>query len=652
MIRGLARRPLALTALAVLTVIVICCLAAPLVAPDAPDAQNLAITLQGPSAAHLLGTDELGRDILSRLLYGGRATMLEAALAALVTLGVGVPAGLLAGFKGGWTDRVIMYLADIGLALPGIVIILLVLAIFRGNLQVAMIGLGLLLVPPLSRIIRSAALTVRTEPFTDAARVSGVRPAAIIVRHVLPRIRGTILTQATIIAALALLFTAGLAYLGFGPTPPSPSWGGMTDEAGQYLAHSPWLLIASGGAIGVTVLCLGLAGDAIRDITTGAWTGQSEPIRGKRTTRAKQRSSITTPDNTNPESTASESTASESTISDYPDPVGSALLSVRGLGVCYPHDDGEIAVTSDVSMDVRAGEIVGLVGESGCGKTSVARAVIGLLRGGGRIAAGQVYLDGRDVTHLPAREARRYRGGQVALITQEPMASLDPSWRVGPLVAQAVRCHQEMPASQARRRVLELFELVQLPEPDRVFRSYPHELSGGMAQRVAIARALAGQPELLIADEPTTALDVTLRAEILALLRSLQRQTGMAMLVVSHDWHLVADLCDRVIVMYAGQVVEQAATADLLGTPAHPYTRLLLAASPAAALAKAGPDGVQSLPVIPGTIPAPEDWPRACRFGTRCPHATSACHQGPVPLTGTTRLVRCVRAAELTGITT
>jgi peptide/nickel transport system permease protein len=570
---GLRRRPLALIALALLIVIVACCLAAPLVAPDAPNAEDLLNNLQGPSAAHWLGTDELGRDILSRLLYGGRATMLEALLVVVVALGIGVPAGLLAGFKGGWTDRVLMYLADIGLALPVIVIILLVLAIFQGNLQIAMIGLGVLLVPPLSRIIRSAALTVRTELYVDAARVSGVRPTVIIVRHVLPRIRGTILTQASIVAALALLFTTGLAYLGFGPTPPNPSWGGMTNEGGQALPHSPWLLIAAGPA--------------------------------------------------------------------EPAPEILSLLSVRNLTVSYPH----ATVASDVSLDIAAGEIVGLVGESGCGKTSVARAIIGLLRGGGQVTGGRVYFGGRDVTRLTGRAAREYRGGQVALITQEPMAALDPTCRVGNLVAQAVRCHADMSRSQARQRVRELFELVQLPDPDRMARCYPHQLSGGMAQRVAIARALAGNPQLLVADEPTTALDRTLQAEILELLRS----TGLAILIVSHDWEVVAALCDRVVVMYAGQVVEQAPAASLLAAPVHPYTQLLLAASPANA-----PDGAESLPVIPGTIPSPEDWPAHCRFAARCPHAADACHAGPVPLQAADkaeRLVRCVRTDELTAST-
>jgi peptide/nickel transport system permease protein len=616
------QRPLALAALTVLVLIAAACFGAPLLAPDNPDATNLFGTLAGPGWHHLLGTDELGRDILSRLMYGGRASLTETALVVVVTLGLGVPAGLLSGFAGGWTDRVIMYLADIGLAVPVIVIILLVLAIFNDNLQVAMVGMGVLLVPPLARIIRSATVAVRGEQFVEAARVSGVRPSRIVVRHVLPRIRGTIVTQASIVAALALLFTTGLGFLGFGPAAPSPSWGGMSAEAGQQLAHSPWPLIASGGAIGVTVLCLGILGDALRDITTGAWTGQAEPTR-----RRRRPGSGVTPVPGDAEVPGA--------------PAGRALLSVRDLTVVFERGGSEVAVTQGVSLDVRAGEAVGLVGESGCGKTSVARAVIGLLRGTGRIAAGHVYFDGRDVTALSGANARRYRGGQVALITQEPVAALDPSCRIGRLLAQAVRQHSPLSRRQAQARVLELLSLVQLPEPERVARSYPHELSGGMAQRVAIARALAGNPRLLIADEPTTALDVTLQAEILALLRTLREETGLAVLIVSHDWQVVMESCDRVVVMYAGQVVEEAPAADLVGSPAHPYTGLLLAASPANA-----PEGAEFLPVIPGAVPAPEDWPASCHFGARCPRAAEPCQAGPIALrpAGNGRLARCVLA--------
>jgi peptide/nickel transport system permease protein len=609
LLAGLRKRPLALTAIAVLALIVVACLVAPLLAPSGPDAQDLMNTLHGPSASHWLGTDELGRDILSRLLYGGRATLAESALVLVITLGIGVPLGLLAGFIGGWTDRVIMYLADIGLALPVIVLVLLVVAIFNGNLQAAMIGLGVLLVPPLTRVVRAAALTVRNELYVDAARVSGVPSARIIVRHVLPRVRGTVITQATLIAAIAVLFTTGLAYLGFGPTPPNPSWGGMIAEAGQTLPHSPWLLIAAGGITGITILCLGLAGDGLRDITTGAWTGQAEPARRRPPARA-----------------AAPANAPES----------GALLSLRGLTISY----GSVAVVSDLDLDLRPGEITGLVGESGCGKTSVARAILGLLRGG-QVSSGTIWSDGEDVTHLSGARARRYRGGEVAFIAQEPVASLDPTCRVGHLVAQAVRFHSPVSPARARERVRELFEMVQLPDPDQIARRYPHELSGGMAQRVAIARALAGDPRLLIADEPTTALDVTLQAEILGLLRSLQRQTGMTVLIVSHDWQVVESICDRVVVMYAGQIVESSPAALMLESASHPYTRLLLAASPARA-----PTGARSLPVIAGSVPSPADWPVTCRFENRCPHAADACRSAPVPLSaaGADRMVRCVQA--------
>jgi len=615
--RALLRRPTGAAALIILLLIVVACAAAPWLAPYHPDAANLNDALAGPGAAHWLGTDELGRDILSRLLYGGRPALLDSLLVVAVTLVIGVPAGLLAGFLGGWADRLTMQLVDVGLALPAMVIVLVVLSVFGGKLTIALIALGILLVPPLVRIVRSAALAVRSELYVDAARVSGVPPARIATRHVLPRLRGTILVQASIVAALSLLFTTGLAYLGFGATPPDPSWGSMTAEASQTLAQSPWLLIASGGIIGLTVLCLGLLADTLRDLTVAKWTGDQSAVY------------IPAPRG------AAKYTANESAS------VG-ALLSVRGLTVTIQQNAIAVPVVQDVSLDIRAGETVGLVGESGSGKTSVARSVIGLLRGGARIEAGRIVFDGADVTGLAGAAARRLRGGQIAFIAQEPMAALDPTCRIGPLLAQAVRCHQQVTAREARQQVLDLLRQAQLPDPERVARCYPHQLSGGMAQRVAVARALAGRPRLLIADEPTAALDVTVQAEIIALLRGLQEQTGLAILVVSHDWGVVAELCHRAVVMYAGQVVEEAPVAGLIGAAAHPYTRLLLAANPAQA-----PDGATGLPVIPGTIPAPGEWPAACHFSPRCPQAADACTVGPVPLheIAAARRSRCVLSA-------
>ena len=615
---ALLRRPVGAAAFIILLLIVAACAAAPWLAPYHPDAASLGDALAGPSARHWLGTDELGRDILSRLLYGGRPALLDSLLVVAVTLAIGVPAGLLAGFLGGWADRLTMQVADVGLALPAMVIVLVVLSVFQGKLTIALIVMGILLVPPLVRIVRSAALAVRSELFVDAARVSGVPPARIVFRHVLPRLRGTILVQASLVAALSLLFTTGLAYLGFGATPPSPSWGSMTAEASQTLAQSPWLLIASGGVIGLTVLCLGLLSDAIRDLTVGSWSGSGD---------------------VRPRAAVSGAPA--------PDPgpaEAGALLSVRGLTIAFQRGARAVPVVSDVSLDIRAGEAVGLVGESGSGKTSVARSLIGLLRGGAAVTGGRIVFDGADVTGLAGAAARRLRGGQIAFIAQEPVAALDPTCRIGPLLAQAVRCHDRMPAAAARQRVLELLVMARLPDPERVARCYPHELSGGMAQRVAVARALAGRPRLLIADEPTAALDVTVQAEIIALLRTLQQETGLAILVVSHDWGVVAELCDRAVVMYAGQVVEEAPVAELLGSAAHPYTRLLLAANPAHAA-----DGAQQLPAIPGTIPVPGEWPAACHFSPRCPQATDGCTASPIPLldTGPARRSRCILTAPV-----
>jgi peptide/nickel transport system permease protein len=232
----------------------------------------------------------------------------------------------------------------------------------------------------------------------------------------------------------------------------------------------------------------------------------------------------------------------------------------------------------------------------------------------------------------------------VGYISQEPMVALDPSFRVGTLLREAVRSHSSISRAQASRRVLELLELVRLPDPEHVAKLYPFELSGGMAQRVSIARALARRPRLLIADEPTTALDVTVQSEILELLRSLQADTGMAILLVSHDWGVVAQLCRRAIVMYAGEIVEASTLDELLRAPAHPYAEALLACLPSSA-----PDDANRLPTIAGTVPDPESWPAACRFAPRCPYRIEGCTAGPIGLesVASDRVSRCIRSQEL-----
>jgi peptide/nickel transport system permease protein len=619
LVRRLVRRPIAMISLAYLTLVVVCVAAAPAVAPYNPDATDFTDVLAAPSAKHLLGTDSLGRDVLSRVLYGGRPTLLGMLLAVVIALVIGVSAGLAAGYLSGSTDRVLSWASDLGIAFPGFILLLLILSVFPYNIPAVMVATGVLFAPAVFRVTRSAVLAIRRELYLDAAQASGLTRRQIIARHILPRTTGPIVVQATLSAAVILIIVASLGFLGFASRPPAPSWGSLVSDASQVIYQQPWMLITTGSVLALTVLALGLFGDALRDVISERWTGQSGTPRSRRKAAA-----VPAPAQTRPVD---------------PD----SLLSVRGLSVSFGAGDGEVAVLTDVSLDIRPGEAVGLIGESGSGKSVTARAIMGLLPGSGRVTAGQVQFAGRDLTRLSARDLQQIRGGDIGLITQEPMASLDPSFTIGYQLAEAVRQHRRLPRRRAAERVIELLGQVGLREPEHVARSYPHQLSGGMAQRVAIARALAGDPKLLIADEPTTALDVTVQAGILDLLFSLRTDTGMAVLLISHDWGVVAEVCDRAMVMYAGQVVEEASVSELTHEPLHPYTKVLRECDPHVAA------GHDLLPAIGGSVPPPGQWPGGCRFHNRCPFATAACADRPVDLRAMTpeRASRCIHADQL-----
>ena len=319
------------------------------------------------------------------------------------------------------------------------------------------------------------------------------------------------------------------------------------------------------------------------------------------------------------------------------------LLQVSGLTVEFRTGGTWQPGVEDVGFDVSAGETLGLVGESGCGKTVSSLAVMGLIpAANGRTGSGEVLLAGRDLLQLEAEELRQVRGDQISMVFQEPMTSLNPSFTVGDQIALAVRSHRRVSKAEGKERAAEVLDRVGIPDARRRLGDYPHTFSGGMRQRAMIAMALACGPRLLIADEPTTALDVTVQAQILDLLRSLRDETGMAMLFVTHDLGVVADICDRVAVMYAGQIVETAPTEELFARPQHPYTERLLASMPQ----RAAPG--RRLPAIPGRVPAAGHMPDGCRFRNRCSWAQPACGE-PIPLvaTGTQRSVRCVRHGEL-----
>ncbi len=299
------------------------------------------------------------------------------------------------------------------------------------------------------------------------------------------------------------------------------------------------------------------------------------------------------------------------------------LLRVEGLTTRFPMEGERIAVVDGIDLEIQSGEVLALVGESGCGKSVTALSILRLVPPPGRIEGGTVRLEGRDLLELSVPQMRRVRGQEVAMIFQEPMTSLNPVATVGAQVIEAIRLHDDVSRADARRRTRELFARVGIPDPEERLDAYPHQLSGGLKQRVMIAMALSMRPRLLIADEPTTALDVTIQAQILELLRELQRDLGMAVLLISHDLGIVNELADRVTVMYAGRVVETGSREEILASPRHPYTQGLLRSMPT----RVHPG--ERLHEIEGVVPAPTEWPPGCRFTSRCPLAFDPCEGNP-----------------------
>ena len=611
--RGIARRSIAILAIAWLALVLLAAAWPDLLAPLDPTDQDLSVILQGPSREHWLGTSGLGQDLLSRIVYGARPAVLGILIAVGVATAVGTVGGLIAGYFGGLTDGVLNRIADILFAIPGLIIVLVVYAVLPYNDPVGMATLGVILSAGLMRVVRSVVISTKAEPYVDAARVAGLPARLVVARHLLPRVLPVIFVQATLLAAIVIIVQSGLAFLGFGPRPPAPSWGGLVAEGATAVLRQPWLMVPPGVVLTLTVIAVSMLGEAVRDESTASWAPSKLRKDGGRTPRTQPVPSETVHDE-------------------------DVLLSVEGLTVGFDQEASHLEVVSGVSFTIGRGEVLGVVGESGCGKTITATAVLGMLPGTGRVTSGGVWFDGQDLTQADKRKWREVRGRQIGFVSQEPMVSLDPTFRVGKQLAEAVRTHHGCSRAEVSERVLALLDGVGLPEPAEVARRYPHQLSGGMAQRVAIALALAGDPVLLIADEPTTALDVTVQSEILALLRRLGTERGMSILLITHNWGVVSDLCDRAVVMYAGQVVETATVSELFSHAQHPYTAGLLRSNPGGA--RRG----ERLVAIPGVVPKPSDWPTGCRFSTRCEFAMDDCLRQPIPSLEITdgHAVRCI----------
>lgn len=613
-----AFNPVSVIALIFLLILIVVAILAPVIAPYNATTIDPSAILEGPSAAHWLGTDALGRDILSRLIYGTPQSLLAPLLALVVAMAIGIPIGLLGGYAGGSLDRFLSSVRNVLLAVPAIVVLLVVVSVTGRNLYITMLTLGILMSPNFMLLARNESLAVKEELFVDAAKVNGVGSGRIVWRHILPNIAPPLIVQASLTLAIALLISAGLGFLGLGAPPPAPSWGGMVSDAAQAYGRNSWMLIPTGGIIALTALALNLLGTGLRDAAadrSGARTRRGDVPTASIDTRG---------------------------IDEIVPPSAKPLLSVEGISVSFGSDDDRTTVVSSVSFAIDRGQTLALVGESGSGKTISAHAILGLLAPGGRVDQGNVFFDGIELTS-GAQSFDAVRGKRIGYVSQDPMISLDPAFRVLTQLVEPMRRHLGLSRSQAKAQALALLTAVGLPDPRTIARKYPFELSGGMAQRVAIAIGICAGPDLLIADEPTTALDVTTQAEILDLLRDLQAERGMALLLVTHDFGVVADLCDKAVVLYAGQVVENAATEELFAVQYHPYTKALLDSDPH--LAVVG----EPLPALPGTVVAPSDWPRGCRLADRCPIVTAACRENPIALRAVSpdRLSRCIRPHDV-----
>ena len=560
----LLRNPQGAICLVYLLLVVLVALAAPLLAPDGPNVTELEATNAPPfTPGHLLGGDSAGRDILDRLIWGSRQTVIAVLVVLSVSVLLGVTAGLVAGFYRGRFETVAGFVTDVIMSLPGIVLLIALYALTGPNIPAAMAVFGVLIAPTYYRLVRSIVLSVRNELYVDAARVVGLSDLRIVGRHVLWAVRAPVIIQSSFVMAAAIGIEAGVSFLGLGD-PAGASWGIVLQTAFNGIYNNAWAVLWPALVISVTILALVLLGNALSDVLQSSARSRVLSARSRQALVAAAERE---------EKVGPVTHAGQDAVS------GDVLLSVRDLRIGYPTPEGGVTeVVHGVDLDVRRGEIHGLVGESGSGKSQIAFSTLGILPREALVLSGSVLLDGDDLLS-DSRHMQAARGRLIGYIPQEPMSNLDPSFTIGDQLVYGLRAARPMAKPEARQRLTDLLLRVGITDPERVMRLYPHEISGGMAQRVLICGAIASDPDLIVADEPTTALDVTVQAEVLELLRELSRERGLAMILVTHNLGVVADLCDTVSVMKGGRIVERAGVEAIFSSPQQAYTQQLLSSS-------------------------------------------------------------------------
>jgi peptide/nickel transport system permease protein len=606
-------------AAAIVAGIIAAAFAAPLL--PLPDAVQMDVParLAPPSWMHWLGQDEYGRDVLSRIVWGARVSLAVAFLSAVFAGVIGTTLGLLGGYVRGLVELIAVRSMEAIVCFPPILLALLVVTLMGPGAVTLVVALTILYAPGYARVAFAATLAARGLDYVTAQEALGARPARILARTILPNVAPPLLVQFSLTVAAAMVLESGLSFLGLGVVPPAPSWGLMIRGARSTMEQAPWLLLWPCLALTCTILAFNLLCDRLRDVL--------DP-------RA-----------------ATPSVGRPARVGDGVLPIAarnasSSLLAVEGLTIELDTPNGPVRPVRDIRLSLVSGETLALVGESGSGKTLTGLALLGLLPASMRIIKGHaLFVDraGRtcDLVQLAESDMRQLRGSDMAMVFQDPSSSLNPVHRVGDQVAEAIRAHRKMSRREAAAEAEERLKDVGLPDPRQRARAYPHELSGGQRQRAMIATAVANGPRLLIADEPTTALDVTIQAQILDLLAALKTKHDMGLIFITHNLAVVSEIADRVCVMYAGEIVEEGPVAEVFAEPRHPYTAALLASTPEGDSAALSP--------IPGTVPPPHALPAGCSFAPRCRQATEGCHSVKPAFAevARARASRCLRWREI-----
>ena len=607
--------------LVVLILIVMIAVFANILAPHNP--LEIFTARQAPDAQFLFGTDDKGRDVLSRMMYGARYSLIIGLGATAFALVCGSIIGAVAAVARKWVSEVIMRILDVIMSFPGIALAATFVLVFGNSVPSLIFAIGFLYIPQIARIVRANVVSEYNQDYVRAVVVSGARAPWILVKHVIRNCIAPVMVFTIVLVADAIVFEASLSFISAGIPEPTPTWGTiLSDARGGVLAGRWWQALFPGLAIMITVLCLNILSEGITDAMAAA---PKAPVKADdAAVRANREADKLVADPTLAyaaqaemlEQRLSELQAIEKTRTDRFEARTDVppILEVKDLCIKFPRH-GDVNVVDHVSFVVRPRQTMGLVGESGCGKSITSLTIMGLLDPKAKVS-GEILYDGQNLLNMDQKQMNALRGREIAMIYQDALSSLNPSMLIKAQMKQLTK-------RGGTRTAEELLELVGL-DPKRTLDSYPHELSGGQRQRVLIAMALTRDPKLIIADEPTTALDVTVQKQVIDLLNKLQKELGFAMVFVSHDLALVAEVANSITVMYAGQVVEQGPVSDILCHPVHEYTRGLLGSVLSIEA------GGTRLHQVPGSVPSPKDFPEGDRFTPRSSHPDKVSQLRPV----------------------